>query len=247
MDLNHERLEMLHLLPMDSNYQLDVGATERYTETLNSALSYFSSLAQSSAGWKRLSSASVRPSRSGISGSPSSGGRGGGSSSSSSPISSRHSHHDDLMANLPGPIPSSAASAAIESLLPSISVSKKSVPGKSAEIVRASITLPGLNEQTDLEDWRAVLECTGARKICMYVHKTFSVGSDGRELDCTNDLGRFHVYNQNNLQDNLARQVQMPSFTSTCLAMDMKPLLNCDSRKITAIVTPELKRNGSKY
>ncbi|ORZ14862.1 hypothetical protein BCR41DRAFT_386716 [Lobosporangium transversale] len=63
------------------------------------------------------------------------------------------------------PMPSSAASAAIESLLPSISVSKKSVPGKSAEIVRASITLPGLNEQTDLEDWRAVLECPGARKI----------------------------------------------------------------------------------
>ncbi|KAG0245958.1 hypothetical protein BGX31_005244 [Mortierella sp. GBA43] len=60
---------------------------------------------------------------------------------------------------------SSAASAAIESLLPSISVSKKKVPGKSAEIVRASITLPGLNEQTDLEDWRAVLECAGARKI----------------------------------------------------------------------------------
>ncbi|KAF9361077.1 hypothetical protein BGX34_007349 [Mortierella sp. NVP85] len=62
-------------------------------------------------------------------------------------------------------MPSSAASAAIESLLPSISVSKKKVPGKSAEIVRASITLPGLNEQTDLEDWRAVLECAGARKI----------------------------------------------------------------------------------
>ncbi|KAF9117200.1 hypothetical protein BGX27_000049 [Mortierella sp. AM989] len=139
---------------------------ERYTETLNSALSYFSSLAQSSAGWKRLSSASVRPSRNGVSGSPSSGARGGGSSSSSSPISSRHGHHDDPLASLSGgPMPSSAASAAIESLLPSISVSKKSVPGKSAEIVRASITLPGLNEQTDLEDWRAVLECTGARKI----------------------------------------------------------------------------------
>lgn len=61
---------------------------------------------------------------------------------------------------------SSAASAAFESLLPAISVSKKKVPGKSAEIVRASITLPGLNEQTDLEDWRAVLECAGARKIC---------------------------------------------------------------------------------
>ncbi|CAO3563122.1 unnamed protein product [Mortierella alpina] len=70
------------------------------------------------------------------------------------------------MASLPGgATPSSAASAAIESLLPAISVSRKSVPGKSAEIVRASILLPGLNEQTDLEDWRAVLECTGARKI----------------------------------------------------------------------------------
>ncbi|KAF9203431.1 hypothetical protein BGZ49_006433 [Haplosporangium sp. Z 27] len=147
---------------MDLNHE---SATERYTETLNSALSYFSSLAQSSAGWKRLSSASVRPSRNGISGSSGSGGR-GGTSSSSSPISSRHGHHDDLISNLSGgPVPSSAASAAIESLLPSISVSKKSVPGKSAEIVRASIVLPGLNEQTDLEDWRAVLECTGARKI----------------------------------------------------------------------------------
>ncbi|KAF9401583.1 Suppressor of Sensor Kinase (SLN1) [Mortierella sp. AD011] len=181
----------------------DKNATERYTETLNSALSYFSSLAQSSAGWKRLSSASVRP-KSSISRSSSSGGKGGGSSLSSSPISSRHSHHDDIMANLPGPIPSSAASAAIESLLPSISVSKKSVPGKSAEIVRASITLPGLNEQTDLEDWRAVLECTGARKICMcaftrplYVicHFYFDPfrGSDGREFDRTDDFGRLHI------------------------------------------------------
>ncbi|KAF9195975.1 hypothetical protein BGZ50_002777, partial [Haplosporangium sp. Z 11] len=140
-------------------------ATERYTETLNSALSYFSSLAQSSSGWKRLSSTSVRPQRNTSSGSPNSS-RGGGSSALSSPSSSRHSRHDDLMAHLPGgPTPSSAASAAIESLLPSITVSKKSVPGKSAEIVRASIVLPGLNEQTDLEDWRAVLECTGARKI----------------------------------------------------------------------------------
>ncbi|KAG0208092.1 hypothetical protein BGX28_000848 [Mortierella sp. GBA30] len=91
---------------------------------------------------------------------------GGPSSASSSPDASRHGHYDDPMASLPGgATPSSAASAAIESLLPAISVSKKSVPGKSAEIVRASILLPGLNEQTDLEDWRAVLECTGARKI----------------------------------------------------------------------------------
>ncbi|KAI7820321.1 hypothetical protein BC939DRAFT_458328 [Gamsiella multidivaricata] len=133
---------------MDLNHD---SATERYTETLNSALTYFSSLAQSSAGWKRLSSASVRPSRNGTPGSSGTGRRGSSSASSSL-----------LSATLTG---GSAASAAIESLLPSISVSKKSVPGKSAEIVRASITLPGLNEQTDLEDWRAVLECTGARKI----------------------------------------------------------------------------------
>ncbi|KAG0305340.1 hypothetical protein BGZ98_004274 [Dissophora globulifera] len=95
--------------------------------------------------------------------SPGSAGKGDASStSSSSPNAHRHNYHDDPAA---GFVAGSAASAAIESLLPSVSVSKKSVPGKSAEIVRASITLPGLNEQTDLEDWRAVLECTGARKI----------------------------------------------------------------------------------
>ncbi|KAG0019105.1 hypothetical protein BGZ82_000241 [Podila clonocystis] len=133
-------------------------ATDRYTETLNSALNYFSSLAQSNSGWKRLSSASVRPPRgaSGSGGSPSSGM--GTGSTASSPTSHRQ-NNDDLMANLPGgSTPSSAASAAIESLLPSITVAKKSVPGKSAEIVRATIILPGLDEQTDLEDWRAVLE-----------------------------------------------------------------------------------------
>ncbi|KAG0278178.1 hypothetical protein BGZ95_004527, partial [Linnemannia exigua] len=139
---------------------LQNSATERYTETLTSALTYFSSLAQSSSGWKRLSSASVRPNKNGSSGSPGSAGRNGTgvtSSAASSPVAGRH--NDDLNAV------SSAASAAIESLLPAITVSKKSVPGKSAEIVRASIVLPGLNEQTDLEDWRAVLECSGARKI----------------------------------------------------------------------------------
>ncbi|KAF9105473.1 hypothetical protein BGX29_012144 [Mortierella sp. GBA35] len=149
---------------MDLNHH---SATERYTETLTSALTYFSSLAQSSSGWKRLSSASVRPNKNGTSGSPGSVGRSGTgatSSSASSPATSRH--NDDIFSNLPGgSAASSAASAAIESLLPSITVSKKSVPGKSAEIVRASIVLPGLNEQTDLEDWRAVLECSGARKI----------------------------------------------------------------------------------
>ncbi|KAF9957810.1 hypothetical protein BGZ72_001332 [Mortierella alpina] len=150
---------------MDLNHD---SATERYTETLNSALTYFSSLAQSTSGWKRLSSATVRSTRSGTSGSPSIGGKGGAgsSSASSSPNANRHGPYDDPMASLlGGATPSSAASAAIESLLPAISVSRKSVPGKSAEIVRASILLPGLNEQTDLEDWRAVLECTGARKI----------------------------------------------------------------------------------
>ncbi|KAF9979003.1 hypothetical protein BGZ75_009850, partial [Mortierella antarctica] len=144
-------------------------ATERYTETLNSALTYFSSLAQSTSGWKRLSSTTVRSTRNGTSGSPATGGKGAGagsSSASSSPNTHRHGSYEDLMASLlGGATPSSAASAAIESLLPAISVSRKSVPGKSAEIVRASILLPGLNEQTDLEDWRAVLECTGARKI----------------------------------------------------------------------------------
>ncbi|KAG0375069.1 hypothetical protein BGX24_009585 [Mortierella sp. AD032] len=142
---------------MDLNHD---SATERYTETLTSALTYFSSLAQSSSGWKRLSSASVRPNKNGSSGSPGSAGRNGTgvtSSAASSPVAGRH--NDDLNAV------SSAASAAIESLLPAITVAKKSVPGKSAEIVRASIVLPGLNEQTDLEDWRAVLECPGARKI----------------------------------------------------------------------------------
>ncbi|KAF9919512.1 hypothetical protein FBU30_010923 [Linnemannia zychae] len=136
-----------------------ISATERYTETLTSALTYFSSLTQSNSGWKRLSSASVRPNKNGSSGSPGRNGA-GTSSSASSPISSRH--NDDLLG---GNAVSSAASAAIESLFPAITVSKKNVPGKSAEIVRASIVLPGLNEQTDLEDWRAVLECTGARKI----------------------------------------------------------------------------------
>ncbi|KAF9539213.1 hypothetical protein EC957_005642 [Mortierella hygrophila] len=149
---------------MDLNHD---SATERYTETLTSALTYFSSLAQSSSGWKRLSSASVRPNKNGSSGSPGSAGRSGTgatSSAASSPVTSRH--NDDILSNLPGGASaSSAASAAIESLLPAITVSKKSVPGKSAEIVRASIVLPGLNEQTDLEDWRAVLECSGARKI----------------------------------------------------------------------------------
>lgn len=83
------------------------------------------------------------------------------------------------MANLPGgSTPSSAASAAIESLLPSIAVAKKSVPGKSAEIVRATIILPGLDEQTDLEDWRAVLECTGARKICKESFLSFTILGD---------------------------------------------------------------------
>jgi len=102
----------------------------------------------------------------GSSGSPGHGG--GGGSSSSSPNSNRAGYREDPMTSLPGgSAPSSAASAAIESLLPTISVSKRSVPGKSAEIVRASIILPGLDEQTDLDDWRAVLECTGARKICM--------------------------------------------------------------------------------
>ncbi|KAF9912296.1 hypothetical protein EC991_000188 [Linnemannia zychae] len=142
---------------MDLNHD---SATERYTETLTSALTYFSSLAQSSSGWKRLSSASVRPNKNGSSGSPGSTGRNGTgttSSAATSPVTNRH--NDDLNAV------SSAASAAIESLLPAITVAKKSVPGKSAEIVRASIVLPGLNEQTDLEDWRAVLECSGARKI----------------------------------------------------------------------------------
>ncbi|KAG0292155.1 hypothetical protein BGZ96_004451 [Linnemannia gamsii] len=149
---------------MDLNHD---SATERYTETLTSALTYFSSLAQSSSGWKRLSSASVRPNKNGSSGSPGSAGRSGTgatSSTASSPVATRH--NDDILSNLPGgTAASSAASAAIESLLPAITVSKKSVPGKSAEIVRASIVLPGLNEQTDLEDWRAVLECSGARKI----------------------------------------------------------------------------------
>ncbi|KAF9574133.1 hypothetical protein EC968_007385 [Mortierella alpina] len=144
-------------------------ATERYSETLNSALTYFSSLAQSTSGWKRLSSATVRSTRNGTSGSPGTGGKGSGagsSSAASSPNANRHGSYEDPMASLlGGATPSSAASAAIESLLPAISVSRKSVPGKSAEIVRASILLPGLNEQTDLEDWRAVLECTGARKI----------------------------------------------------------------------------------
>ncbi|KFH64903.1 hypothetical protein MVEG_09631 [Podila verticillata NRRL 6337] len=147
---------------MDLNHD---SATDRYTETLNSALNYFSSLAQSNSGWKRLSSASVRPPRgaNGSGGSPSTGT--GSGSTASSPTSHRQ-NNEDLMANLPGgSTPSSAASAAIESLLPSITVAKKSVPGKSAEIVRATIILPGLDEQTDLEDWRAVLECTGARKI----------------------------------------------------------------------------------
>ncbi|KAF9134198.1 hypothetical protein BGW39_007812 [Mortierella sp. 14UC] len=142
---------------MDLNHD---SATERYTETLTSALTYFSSLAQSSSGWKRLSSASVRPNKNVSSGSSGSAGRSGtGATSSASSSSVTGRHNDDLNAV------SSAASAAIESLLPAITVAKKSVPGKSAEIVRASIVLPGLNEQTDLEDWRAVLECSGARKI----------------------------------------------------------------------------------
>ncbi|KAF9977672.1 hypothetical protein BGZ73_005182 [Actinomortierella ambigua] len=86
------------------------------------------------------------------------------STTTSSPVSSRHDK--DPIASLPGGAPpSSAALAAIDSLLPSISVSKKNVPGKSAEIVRASIVLPGIDALTDLEDWKAVLECTGARKI----------------------------------------------------------------------------------
>ncbi|KAG0045143.1 hypothetical protein BGZ83_009604 [Gryganskiella cystojenkinii] len=163
---------------MDLNHD---SATERYSENLNQALTYFSSLAQSSSGWKRLSSASVASVRSprtgsGPSGSPGNNsnnnnyGGGTGSSASSSPSLNRNGYRggggEDPMASLSGgSVPSSAASAAIESLLPTISVSKKSVPGKSAEIVRASIILPGLDEQTDLDDWRAVLECTGARKI----------------------------------------------------------------------------------
>src|ERR1700744_5747505 len=78
----------------------------------------------------------------------------GSGSTASSPTSHRQTN-EDLMVNLRGgSTPSSAASAAIESLLPSITVAKKSVPGKSAEIVRATIILPGLDEQTDLEDWR---------------------------------------------------------------------------------------------
>ncbi|KAF9377369.1 hypothetical protein CPB97_010230, partial [Podila verticillata] len=133
-------------------------ATDRYTETLNSALNYFSSLAQSNSGWKRLSSAAVRPPR-GTNGSGGSPSIGTGSGSTASSPTSHRQNNEDLMANLPGgSTPSSAASAAIESLLPSIAVAKKSVPGKSAEIVRATIILPGLDEQTDLEDWRAVLE-----------------------------------------------------------------------------------------
>ncbi|KAG0345330.1 hypothetical protein BG004_003787 [Podila humilis] len=150
---------------MDLNHD---SATDRYTETLNSALNYFSSLAQSNSGWKRLSSASVRSSRPNTSGSneSSSTGTGPRSAPSSPTVQRQNGNNDDLMASLPGgSTPSSAASAAIESLLPSITVAKKSVPGKSAEIVRATIILPGLDEQTDLEDWRAVLECTGARKI----------------------------------------------------------------------------------
>ncbi|KAF9978624.1 hypothetical protein BGZ65_006922, partial [Modicella reniformis] len=122
-----------------------------------------------------------------------SGGKGGDSTSASPSLNTRrHSHHDDSTGNW-----SSAASAAIESLLPAISVSKKKVPGKSAEIVRASITLPGLNEQTDLEDWRAILECTGARKIY------------GGEFNRAYDSGRHNLHNQNDLQDKLASEIDM--------------------------------------
>ncbi|KAG0251111.1 hypothetical protein DFQ27_008982 [Actinomortierella ambigua] len=197
---------------MDLNHD---SATDRYTETLSQALTYFREIAQSNSGWKRLSTSSVRtpglsasttlnPNLSlGFKGSSSSStsissqqpasptvspslgfaavgdrhrksnaGSSAGSPSlgrpssttASSPVSSRHDH--DPIASLPGGAPpSSAALAAIDSLLPSISVSKKNVPGKSAEIVRASIVLPGIDALTDLEDWKAVLECTGARRI----------------------------------------------------------------------------------
>ncbi|KAG0233656.1 hypothetical protein BGW41_001408 [Actinomortierella wolfii] len=195
---------------MDLNHD---SATDRYTETLSQALTYFREIAQSNSGWKRLSTSSVRPlsiaastplhsnlnlgfkgssssstssnqhptsptvspslgfaaigdrrrknSAGSNAGSPS---QGRPNSMASSPSSSRHDF--DPIASLPGGAPpSSAALAAIDSLLPSIAVSKKNVPGKSAEIVRASIVLPGIDAMTDLEDWKAILECTGARKI----------------------------------------------------------------------------------
>ncbi|ORY04065.1 hypothetical protein K493DRAFT_334032 [Basidiobolus meristosporus CBS 931.73] len=44
-----------------------------------------------------------------------------------------------------------------------IHIAKRTVPGKTTEVVRGTALIKGKN--TSLDDWKAVLECTGARKI----------------------------------------------------------------------------------
>ncbi|RUS30874.1 hypothetical protein BC938DRAFT_478834 [Jimgerdemannia flammicorona] len=66
---------------------------------------------------------------------------------------------------------------AVAALSSNVQVAKRSYPGKSAELVRATALLPGTyDERTDLEDWRCMFESAGVRRECMLRFLSLSVG-----------------------------------------------------------------------